>query len=129
MDLGTGQPYGVAPTSITSWSPAKPFNPGSVILNPLNGHYYAATVGGLSGGTMPALPVSAWLSVSEAAAVVSWRKIGPNAPSGAQVVLWTSNTLFPAAQVINGLNKHYYTRAPRDYRALLCQTSTRAPVR
>src|ERR1017187_3293892 len=127
MDLGTGQPYGVAPTSITSWSPAKPFNPGSVILNPLNGHYYAATVGGLSGGTMPALPVSAWLSVSEAAAVVSWREIGPNAPSGAQVVLWTSNTFFPAAQVINGLNKHYYTAGTAGLSGAALPNFTRAP--
>jgi hypothetical protein len=110
MNLGTGAPPGVATASITSWSPVKQFIQGTVLLNPINGHYYTATVGGFSGSTMPVFPVNAWLSVPETAAAVSWREVGPapKTPPNPAPGFWTPNTSYAVGQVINGLNDHYY---------------------
>jgi hypothetical protein len=108
VDLGTGTPPGGAAVSITSWSGGKAFMQGAVILNPLNGHYYGAMAGGLSGSTMPAFPVNSWLSVAENGAVVTWREVGKTAPQGSTPALWTANTYYKAGQAISGPKGHFY---------------------
>jgi hypothetical protein len=113
MDLGIGVPQGVAAASITSWSPYKQYTQGAVILNPINSHYYTAIVGGFSGNTMPVFPVKAWLSVSETAAVLSWRHVGPapKTPPSPAPGFWTPNTPYSVGQIIQvpgATPTHYY---------------------
>jgi hypothetical protein len=111
MDLGTGVPLGFA-APFAQWSPNKQFNAGSVILNPINNHFYVATVGGQSGSSMPALPITAALTAPEPpAGSITWDDVGTTAPGGSPTTLpqWTPNTTFPTGQVIsNPDNGHFY---------------------
>jgi hypothetical protein len=100
MDLGTGILPGVPATSVTSWSPGKQFVPGTVILNPINAHYYVVTVGGFSGNAMPPFPTSNQATVSETVGAVSWRDVGVAPSSNPVTTFWTPNTGYSVGQVI-----------------------------
>jgi hypothetical protein len=112
MDLGTGVPSGLPSSAIALWSPNKQFTQGAVIINPINGHFYVASIGGKSGGTMPNFPVSPPATVAEApAGAVTWMDAGTTAPGGAPANLasWTANTTFTQGQIVyNPTNSHYY---------------------
>jgi hypothetical protein len=108
MDLGTGTPLGFA-APFAAWAPFKQFAQGAVILNPLNGHFYAANVGGQSGASMPVFPLTSRSTVAEpVAGAVTWQEIGAKAPTGATIPQWSPGITVIAGQLINPLNGHFY---------------------
>jgi hypothetical protein len=109
-DLGMGLASGVQPGAVQAWAPGKQFVQGTVIFNPINSHYYVASVGGFSGNVMPQFPVTSWQSVPEPAPSVTWQYVGttnPNPASSPAPPLWTPNAVYPVGQVVNG-NPGYY---------------------
>lgn len=106
--IGTSSPYGV-------WSANKQYNQGSVIANPINGHFYVATVSGQSGAQMPAFPVTTPATLSEPAPPgtepLTWADSGTTVPIGAPapITVWAAQTDYAQGKVIaNPINGHFY---------------------
>jgi hypothetical protein len=113
-DLGAAPPIG-ASSPYATWAPNKQFTQGTVIANPLNGHFYAASVGGQSGTQMPAFPITSPATVAEPAVggapPLTWTDLGTTAPIGTptSVAVWTPNSDFTQGKVIaNPVNGHFY---------------------
>lgn len=94
-DLGTSPPAGL-PTTLPQWTPNTTFTQGQVISNPLNGRFYMASVGGLSGSTIPQFPVTPKFLITESAVLI-WTDSGTAPPASIA-------SAGPTDQVISLLN-------------------------
>jgi hypothetical protein len=110
-DLGTSAPVGTS-APFATWAPRTDFAQGKVIANPLNGHFYAATIGGRTGSSLPPFSVTPPATVTEPKpGPITWTDLGTSPPAGLPTALpqWTPNTTFTQGQAIsNPVNGHFY---------------------
>ena len=113
-DLGTTAPVGLS-SPFSTWSPSRPFAAGAVIVNPVTGHFYAASTAGQSRAAMPALPVTQPASVADpadgGASGLTWMDLGTVAPPGtpASPPVWKrKSSLATGIVIFVPLNGHYY---------------------
>jgi hypothetical protein len=111
-EIGTTAPAG-STGAIPQWTPNTSFAAGQVV-NPLNGHFYVAAVGGQSGPAVPGWPTTSGATVLDVPVVVgalTWMDAGAGTPPGfsSPFAAWSAGKQFaPGAVILDAINGHFY---------------------
>jgi hypothetical protein len=102
----------VNPATIPAWQPGVAYAQGALVVppNPPNGHYYEATIQGVSGPNPPPFPTKMGDSVTEASKLL-WEDVGSTLPASFKnLKTWAPNTAFFVGDVIQDASSgHYWT--------------------